>query len=417
MDTNLGNLFAAVGTARNWRSNDSFWTLTLPFAFPFYDASYTSVIVSSEGFLHFAGSGSTFDGANSTAKLLANRRIAPLWDNLRTDRPGDDIFVDTSIAGQVTIRWNATATADEGDVNFAVTLFQDGHFRFDYGPGNTNLTPTVGISFGNGRAGLLSSHDGEPVLANAASVEFNLQPGHVDIGAHEFRGSSLDVTPPSVVSIVPVDIVDGVADRLRVTFTEALNPIDANASANYELRGAGENGIFGDADDVIFGLTPHYTAGTRVGRARRGGRTAARATLPAQCLRQLDHPRPERPGLDGDGDGQPGGNFVQTAVIKPAGVTVTAAPGLTAAEAGATATFTVVLDNRPAEDVVITLAVDDQVTAGPTSLTFTPDNWSTPQSVTVTAVDDRSAEGRTLATVTLAPPATIRSTKAFPSLR
>ena len=153
VDTNLGNLFAAVGTARNWRSNDSFWTLTLPFAFPFYDTTYTNVVVSSEGFLHFAGSGSAFDGVNSTAKLLANRRIAPLWDSLRTDRPGDDIFVDSSVAGQVTVRWNATATADEGDVNFAVTLFQDGHFRFDYGPGNANLTPTVGISFGNGRSG------------------------------------------------------------------------------------------------------------------------------------------------------------------------------------------------------------------------------------------------------------------------
>jgi hypothetical protein len=52
-------------------------------------------------------------------------------------------------------------------------------------------------------------------------VKFGLELGYVDIGAHEFRGSSLDVTPPTVVSIVPVDIVDGVADRLRVTFTDA----------------------------------------------------------------------------------------------------------------------------------------------------------------------------------------------------
>jgi hypothetical protein len=31
----------------------------------------------------------------------------------------------------VTIRWNATAAIDESDVNFAVTLFADGQFRFD----------------------------------------------------------------------------------------------------------------------------------------------------------------------------------------------------------------------------------------------------------------------------------------------
>jgi hypothetical protein len=400
VQSNVGNLFALTGTARNWRSDNSAWTLTLPFAFPFYDASYTSVTVSSEGFLHFAGLGSTVDSANSTDKLLANRRIAPLWDNLRTDRPGDDIFVDTSISGQVTIRWSATAAADESDVNFAVTLFQDGQVRFDYGPGNSNLTPTVGISFGNGRTGLLSSHDGKPVLANAASVAFSLAPGHVDIGAHEFRGSSLDVTPPSVVSIVPLDIVDGVAGRLRVTFTEALNPVDANAKSNYELRGAGDNGIFGDADDVIFDLTPHYTAGAlSVVLDVADGlpltplyRLSVSGSSTIHDLSGL--------ALDGDGDGQPGGNFVRTDAIKPAGVTVTAAVSQTT-EAGAVTTFTVVLDNRPAADVVITLAVDDQVTAGPASLRFTPDNWSTPQSVTVSAVDDQSAEGAHFGMVTL----------------
>ena len=51
----------------------------------------------------------------------------------------------------MTFRWNATNEADDSDVNFAVTLFSDGRIRFDYGAGNTSLTPTVGISMGNGR--------------------------------------------------------------------------------------------------------------------------------------------------------------------------------------------------------------------------------------------------------------------------
>ena len=58
-------------------------------------------------------------------ELLANRIICPLWDNLRTNGTGDNIFVNTATAGQVSIRWNATNEAD-GDVNFAVTLFADG---------------------------------------------------------------------------------------------------------------------------------------------------------------------------------------------------------------------------------------------------------------------------------------------------
>ena len=35
-----------------------------------------------------------------------------------------------------------------GDVQFAVTLYANGSIRFDYGPGNHNLTPTAGVSDG-----------------------------------------------------------------------------------------------------------------------------------------------------------------------------------------------------------------------------------------------------------------------------
>ena len=40
------------------------------------------------------------DSANSTASLLQNPRIAALWDDLRTNGAGNDIFIDSS-AGQV----------------------------------------------------------------------------------------------------------------------------------------------------------------------------------------------------------------------------------------------------------------------------------------------------------------------------
>ena len=70
------------------------------------------MIVSSRGFLKFAGPLDPNDGANSDAKLADNRIIAPFWANLRTDGTGNDIFVDVSVADQVTIRWNATSVAD-----------------------------------------------------------------------------------------------------------------------------------------------------------------------------------------------------------------------------------------------------------------------------------------------------------------
>src|SRR5262249_57799817 len=116
--------------------------------------------------------------------------------------------------------------------------------------------------------------------------------------------------PPMVVSIVPVDIVNGVAARLRVNFTEALNPVDANARANYELRGAGENGIFGDADDVIFDLTPHYTAGTKAVVVDVAGGLSLTLLYRLMVSRNSTIHHPSGLALDRDGDGPPGGNFV-----------------------------------------------------------------------------------------------------------
>jgi predicted GH43/DUF377 family glycosyl hydrolase len=63
---------------------------------------------------------------------------------------------------------------------------------------------------------------------------------------------------------------------------------------------------------------------------------------------------------------------------------------LTTTEAGGTATFTVVLNMAPTDDVAIGLSSSntDEGTVSPASLTFTTANWDQPQTVTVTGVDD-----------------------------
>ena len=78
-----------------------------------------------------------------------------------------------------------------------------------------------------------------------------------------------------------------------------------------------------------------------------------------------------------------------------AGITVTPSGGTTAVvEGGATDSFDVVLTSEPTADVTIALMPGAQATTSPSpSLTFTSLNWSTPQTVTVTAVDDAVVEG------------------------
>lgn len=77
------------------------------------------------------------------------------------------------------------------------------------------------------------------------------------------------------------------------------------------------------------------------------------------------------------------------------GVTVAPVAGLTLDEADAAATvqYSVVLDSQPADDVTVTVVGDADGTPSPTSLTFTPADWSTPRVVTVAVVDDAYAEG------------------------
>ncbi len=83
----------------------------------------------------------------------------------------------------------------------------------------------------------------------------------------------------------------------------------------------------------------------------------------------------------------------------PVGATVSAPSGA-AAEGGATATYTVVLTSKPTASVTVTPTPDADVTVLPASVTFTTSNWATPQTFTVTAVDDTEREGGHTGTIT-----------------
>lgn len=78
------------------------------------------------------------------------------------------------------------------------------------------------------------------------------------------------------------------------------------------------------------------------------------------------------------------------------GLTVTPTSGLLTSEAGATATFEVVLAGRPVTNIIIGVTSNDltegTVTSAPL-LTFTPLNWNVAQTVIVTGADDFVDDG------------------------
>jgi hypothetical protein len=77
------------------------------------------------------------------------------------------------------------------------------------------------------------------------------------------------------------------------------------------------------------------------------------------------------------------------------GITVQPTSGLITSELGHTAEFTIQLESEPSADVTIDLSTSDDTegTPSPASVTFTPDNWNMPQTITVTGVDDADVDG------------------------
>src|SRR5262249_5609326 len=87
------------------------------------------------------------------------------------------------------------------------------------------------------------------------------------------------------------------------------------------------------------------------------------------------------------------------------GFVVMPTSGLITSEAGASDSFTVVLISAPTAPVTIAVTSSDpgEGTPFPTSLTFTPADWFTPQTVTVTGRDDSIADGPQIYRIVLAP--------------
>ena len=94
------------------------------------------------------------------------------------------------------------------------------------------------------------------------------------------------------------------------------------------------------------------------------------------------------------------GQYTLSGSVVLPGISIAESGGATeVTEGGATDSYSLVLGTPPAANVVVTVTPDSQVTVDTPSVTFTPANWSTPQSVTVTAVNDSFNEGPHIGTI------------------
>ncbi|MBK8169528.1 MAG: hypothetical protein IPK60_04190 [Sandaracinaceae bacterium] len=122
---------------------------------------------------------------------------------------------------------------------------------------------------------------------------------------------------------------------------------------------------------------------------------------------------PSGPTITDDAGGPPtdggmlrpdSGNDANIQPMEPA-IIVDPASGLMTTELGGTATFTVRLNTEPTADVVIALTSLDETegTISVSSLTFTQANYASPQTVTITGVDDSTRDDDQAYSIDLAP--------------
>ena len=218
-------------------------------------------------------------------------------------------------------------------------------------------------------------------------------------------GHRVDAAPPMQVSAS----VHGMS--LVLVYDEALDPASMPATGAYTVTATvGATTTNPEVSEVsIYGIWVTLTldaapaAGATVTLAY-----APPASNPVQDEAGNDAPAfsgqsvrlgpPPPPDLEqvsatrtGANDGPPSDEMTGTPTVPTAaGITVSTA-ALTVTEQDSTGDgYTVVLDTEPTADVVVTVAghVGTDVTANPTTLTFTMSNWETVLTVTVTADDD-----------------------------
>jgi Ca2+-binding RTX toxin-like protein len=154
-----------------------------------------------------------------------------------------------------------------------------------------------------------------------------------------------------------------------------------STSPNFVIRDYGVNLAPGASQSFIFynsiSATPEE-AGAEAGQF-----ADVNALANNGLLRGLTPAQLQQAGLDTSG------------LANNSNLVITPAASGTTTEAGGKATFNLALSRKPLETVTLSLISSD-VTEGKVdkpTLTFTPDNWNQPQSITVTGVDDTIVDG------------------------
>ena len=160
-----GTLLAAVSDG-----DDVSQTVTLTqFAFPYYGANYSSVHVSSNGFLTLSAPSTDYGNVPLPMPSAPSLLIAPLWDDLNPGA-GGEVYVQ-ELNNRLIIQYHQVAPYNgNGTLTFQVVLYSSGDVEFRYLSLTADATTcTVGIQNAGGTKGLQLAYN-EACLSSQFSV-------------------------------------------------------------------------------------------------------------------------------------------------------------------------------------------------------------------------------------------------------
>ena len=236
------NSFAGTGTAQDWSEDDGCWEVSLPFAFPFYGGTYDTIWVSDNGTICLDGGYSNCDFTESGFKNHA--LIAPLWTDL--DGTLQTVFIDDSVSGRITIRWEARyygSEEAEPGASFSATLCADGTIRFSYG--EEAQAGAVGVSAGDGVRFLRPATLQDADLGGADDIVF--RPATFAPGVSLSADGTVSGAPTAAGTYrVPVSVVDDEGDGAVLEREAAEGRCQVGALGDDVTRLVRERGELGD---------------------------------------------------------------------------------------------------------------------------------------------------------------------------
>ena len=231
--------------------------------------------------------------------------------------------------------------------------------------------------------------------------------GYTDYGSLGQYSVSGTIVPVDydTLSIAPINGSQAEGDAGATEFTFAVNRsgnVDGTTTVEYVVQGSGSSA----ADAADFGGS--LASGTL---SFGPGEVSKTITLQVSGDVEIENDEGFTVALrNASGQTQVSNDTAAGLIINddiPAapGILVTPTSGLTTRESGTTATFEVRLDSRPSANVTIAVQSMDTTegTVDKSVLTFTPDDWDSSQTVTVTGVDDTVRDSHVTYNVQLAP--------------